>query len=270
LEPDIRLSAEAVSVGYHNKPVLSDISLSLPKGELCILVGPNGAGKTTLLKALAGLIKPLGGTIVLDSQPLETYTAYERAAKIGYVAQGSSINWPFTVQELVAQGRFPSQKWFGVEGPEDRLAVEEALDITDLQMYRERLVTELSGGELQRVLIARALAQKPELLVLDEPVSHLDIRYQIGVMELLQKLVAQGLSAIISLHDLNLASLYGTSVCLVAKGRILKQGTVHEVLRAEILKEAYSIDLEVEPHPEDGAIPMVYYQSRQHRLPQDE
>jgi len=107
-------------------------------------------------------------------------------------------------------------------------------------------------------------------LVLDEPVSHLDIRYQIGVMELLQKLVAQGLSAIISLHDLNLASLYGTSVCLVAKGRILKQGTVHEVLRAELLKEAYSIDLEVEPHPEDGSLPMVYYQSRQRRLPQDE
>lgn len=269
MEPDVRVSADAVSVGYHGKPVLSDISLSINKGELCILVGPNGAGKTTLLKALAGFTKPLHGTIFLDYKPLDQYTSYERAAKIGYVAQGSSINWPFTVQELVAQGRFPSQKWFGIEGPDDRLAVEEALDITDLQMYRKRLVTELSGGELQRVLIARALAQKPELLVLDEPVSHLDVRYQIGVMELLQKLVAQGLSAIISLHDLNLASLYGTSVNLVAKGRILKQGTVHEVLRAEILKEAYCIDLEVGPHPEDRSLPMVYYQSRHHRLPQD-
>lgn len=260
MDPNVRLFADKISVGYHGLSILSQISFSVSKGELFTLVGPNGAGKTTLLKALAGLTKPLSGTILLDSRPLETYTSYERAAKIGYVAQGSSVSWPFTVYELVSQGRFPSRGWFGSEGPEDRTAVDEALEITGLQTYRERLVTELSGGEVQRVLIARALAQKPELLVLDEPVSHLDIRYQISVMELLQKLVSQGISAIISLHDLNLASLYASTVSLVAQGRIVKHGTVKEVLRPEILREAYAINLEVGTHPENSELPMIYYQ----------
>jgi iron complex transport system ATP-binding protein len=260
LAPDVRLSADNLSVGYHGRSILSRISFSVSKGEFLTLVGPNGAGKTTLLKTLAALIKPLSGTILLDSKPLETFSSYERAAKIGYVAQGSSIHWPFTVYELVSQGRFPSRGWFGSESPADKLAIEEALEITDLYSYRERLVTELSGGELQRVLIARALAQKPELLLLDEPVSHLDIRYQIGVMELLQKLVSQGLSAIISLHDLNLASLYASTVSLVAQGGIVKHGTVKEVLRPDILQEAYNINLEVGPHPESPDLPMIYYQ----------
>ncbi len=260
MEADVRLSVEALSVGYHGKAVLSDISFFVRKGELFTLVGPNGSGKTTLLKALAGLTQPISGTILLDSKPLSSYSAYERATKIGYVAQGSSINWPFTVYELVSQGRFPSRGWFGYERPEDRIAVEEALEITDLSMYRERLVTELSGGEVQRVLIARSLAQKPELLVLDEPVSHLDIRYQIATMELLQKLINQGLSAIISLHDLNLASLYASTMSLVAKGQIVKYGSVQEVLRPEILQEAYNIDVEVSPHPENPNLPMIYYQ----------
>jgi len=260
LDPDVRLLAEKLSVGYHGKSILSHISLSVRGGELFTLVGPNGAGKTTLLKALAGLTKPLSGTILLDSKPLGIYSSYERASKISYVAQGSSINWPFTIRELVAQGRFPSRGWFGSESVVDRQAIEEALEITDLYSYRDRLVTELSGGELQRVLIARALAQKPELLILDEPVSHLDIRYQIGVMELLQKLVSQGLSAIISLHDLNLASLYASTVSLVAQGRIVKYGTVKEVLQSEILKEAYNIPLEVGSHPKHQDLPMIYYQ----------
>lgn len=264
MEPDEKLSVDGVSVGYHAKPVLSGITFTVGKGELFTLVGPNGAGKTTLLKALAGLTKPLSGKIVLDSKPLEAYSYYERAAKIGYVAQGSSISWPFTVHDLVSQGRFPSMRWFGNESPEDRLAVEEALEISDLGAFRNRLVTELSGGELQRVLIARALAQKPELLVLDEPVSHLDIRYQIGVMELLQKLVVQGLSVIISLHDLNLASLYATTVSLIAQGGILRYGSVREVLQPEILQEAYNIDLEVGPHPQDSALPMIYYHRQRH------
>ncbi|AEJ19354.1 ABC transporter ATP-binding protein [Gracilinema caldarium] len=259
MEADVRLSVERLTVGYHGKAVLSEICFSVHKGELFTLVGPNGSGKTTLLKALAGLTQPISGTILLDSKPITSYLSYERASKIGYVAQASSIHWPFTVYELVSQGRFPSRGWFGNERQEDRIAVEEALEITDLSGYRERLVTELSGGELQRVLIARSLAQKPELLILDEPISHLDIRYQITTMELLQKLISQGLSAVISLHDLNLASLYASTMSLVAKGCIVKHGTVQEVLRPEILQEAYTIDVEVTPHPEHPNLPMIYY-----------
>lgn len=267
--PEKMLSVHDVSVGYHGSPVLSGITFSVSKGELFALVGPNGAGKTTLLKAIVGLEKPLSGTIKLDTRPLADYSSYERASKIAYVAQGSGISWPFTVRELVSQGRFPSRKWFGNESAEDRLAIEEALEITDLVSFKERLVTELSGGELQRVLIARALAQKPELLVLDEPVSHLDIRYQVSVMELIQSLVVRGISALISLHDLNLASLYAHTVGLIAQGAMVRCGKVPEVLTGELLQKAYNIELEVGEHPQNPLLPMIYFKSPRRNEPLD-
>ncbi len=269
MEPEKKLSVHAVSAGYHGSPVLSGITFNVSKGELFSLVGPNGAGKTTLLKVIVGLTKPLSGAIQLDSKPLSDYSSYERASKIAYVAQGSGINWPFTVHELVSQGRFPSRKWFGSESAEDTLAVEEALEITDLLSFKNRLVTELSGGELQRVLIARALAQKPELLVLDEPVSHLDIRYQVGVMELIQSLVDKGLSAVISLHDLNLASLYAHTVGLIAQGTMVCCGSVSEVLTGAVLQNAYNIELEVGKHPQNPLYPMIYFKSPRRIDPQD-
>jgi iron complex transport system ATP-binding protein len=255
----LRLEARGIAVGYHGKAVLSGIDLEIRSGELIAVVGPNGSGKTTLLKSLAGMTRPLAGSIYLDGKDLSSFKSDERARKLSFLSQGVSASWPFTVRELVSQGRFPHRGWFGPEASKDRSAVEQALDQAFLRGFEKRLVTELSGGELQRVLIARAIAQEPELLLLDEPVSQLDPKYQITIMSLVRGLTDGGLASVATMHDLNLASMYADRIALFAEGGLVALGPPREVLREDILKKAFGSLMVVGAHPDAPDLPAVYH-----------
>jgi iron complex transport system ATP-binding protein len=230
---------ENLTVGFGKKPVLTGISLRIMAGELLVLAGPNGSGKTTLLKTIAGILKPLAGRVLLDGRDTASMGKREKAGRISLLFQGTSPGWPFTVREIIAQGRFPYQGIFGAEHARDQKAVAQAIKAAGLSGFEERPVTELSGGEFQRVLIARAMAQEAGLLLFDEPANTLDPKYQFMVMTLIRSITGTG--ALVSLHDLNLARLYADRIVLLGDGKIFALGKPPEVLREETLAEVFDL-----------------------------
>jgi iron complex transport system ATP-binding protein len=226
-----RLELENLTVGFKSKPVLAGISLAIAAGELLVLAGPNGSGKTTLLKTIGGLLKPLEGRILLDGRDTASLSKREKAGRISLLFQGTGPSWPFTVKEIVAQGRFPYRGVFGAEHPRDQAAVSRAITAAGLWGFEDHPVTELSGGEFQRVLIARAMAQEAGLLLLDEPATALDPKYRFMVMTLIRSMTEAGAGALVSLHDLTLARLYADRVVLIGDGKIAALGKPPEVLR---------------------------------------
>lgn len=253
------LSVRNLSVGYAGRAVLRALSLDLRPGEFLSLAGPNGVGKTTLLRTLGGSLAPLAGSALLDGADLSSLSRRELASKVARVAQSARADWPFTVAEAVSLGRYPRLGWFGRLGSGDRREVEKALARTSLSELSDRLVTELSGGELQLVMIARALAQEPAILLLDEPVSSLDVKHQVQVLQLLRDLAAEGITVVASLHDLNLASLYADRIALFADGRLLAAGTPTEILREDLIGEAFGIPVLIGSYPGGPDIPLVYH-----------
>ncbi|MDR0588945.1 MAG: ABC transporter ATP-binding protein, partial [Spirochaetaceae bacterium] len=181
-----RLELENLTAGFRKKPVLAGVSFAIKPGELVALAGPNGSGKTTLLKTIGGILKPLAGRVLLDGGDTASLGKQEKARRISLLFQGTNPDWPFTVQEIIAQGRFPYRGIFGAEHPGDQRTVAQAITAAGLGGFEDRPVTELSGGEFQRVLIARAMAQEAKLLLLDEPANTLDPKYQAMVMTLIR------------------------------------------------------------------------------------
>jgi ABC-type cobalamin/Fe3+-siderophores transport system ATPase subunit len=242
---------EDLTVGFRSKPVLTGISLTLCAGELLVLAGPNGSGKTTLLKTIGGLLKPLAGRILLNGKDTALMTKQERARRMSILFQGTLPGWPFTVQEIVSQGRFPYRGVFGAEQPQDHAAIARAVTAAGLAGFEDRPVTELSGGEFQRVLIARAMAQEAGLLLLDEPANTLDPKYRFMVMTLIRSITGTdggagdgasgGACAMVSLHDLNLARLYADRVLLVGDGKIAALGKPLEVLQNDTIGRVYDL-----------------------------
>ncbi|MDR1429783.1 MAG: ABC transporter ATP-binding protein [Spirochaetaceae bacterium] len=236
------LEAGGLEAAYRRKTVLSGINIAVRGGELAVLIGPNGSGKTTLLKTLGGLLPHSGGEVRLDGRKLYEYTRRERASRLAYLFQDSGSPWPFTVEECIAQGRFFRQGWFGGENAGDRHAVRQAIEEAGLSGFEERPVNELSGGEYQRVLIARAAAQEASCLLLDEPVANLDLTYQYRVMELLKTLTREkGRAILLSLHELSLAGLYADTIIVLDKGRIAAQGKPGHILTGELLHKVFAL-----------------------------
>jgi iron complex transport system ATP-binding protein len=236
------LVLQDLSMGYsgRNKVVLRDVSVSVKQGELLILIGPNGGGKTTMLKTIAGLLKPLSGAICIAGKNTSVLKKKERASLVSFLFQGNSALWPFTVREMVSQGRFHNQRLFATETADDKAAVDRALEDAGLAALADRPITELSGGEFQRVLIARAIAQEAELLLFDEPVNNLDPKYAFLVMNLIKNLTRRGISALVSLHDLNLAFQYADRIAVIAKGAV-SVGNPSDIERAEILESVFEV-----------------------------
>ena len=242
------LELRNISSGYnsdpvsHSKPVLSNIDLSVSVGELLVVAGPNGSGKTTLLKTAGGLLKPLKGSVTINGKDTSGLKPRERAALTAFLFQVRDSPWPFTVRETVAQGRFARRGWLGAETRGDREAVTYALEKAELLSLASRPITELSGGELQRVYIARCIAQGSSFLLLDEPENNLDPKYSYVILSLLSNLVSEGLGAIVSLHDLRLASLFAHRVALLSSsGKIAAFGPPKEVLTEENLGRVYDL-----------------------------
>ena len=236
-----RLQANQVAVTLGGREILHGVDLQLGAGEMLGLVGPNGAGKSTLLKLLAGLLEPTSGEISCDDRLLSALSGDERAQRIAYLAQGGGVHWPVTVERVVALGRLPHLGAWQSPGSADADAVARVMRQTGLETLAERRFPTLSGGEQARVLLARALAVEPEVLLADEPVAALDLGHQLEVMELLQAHCRTGGSSVVVLHDLRLAAHFCDRLQLLAEGRTLASGAVDEVLTREHLEQAYGV-----------------------------
>jgi iron complex transport system ATP-binding protein len=228
-------------------PVLYRLDLSIDSGEIFGIIGPNGSGKTTLLRLIAGYLKPEGGAIWIKGEPQKSYARRRLARIVAFVPQESHVAFSFSVMEVVLQGRYPYLGRLGFESDEDLDVVRWAMEITDTFEFRDRVVGDLSGGERQRVVIARALAQEPEILLLDEPTSFLDIKHQVKIHELLRRLNReQGVTVISVLHDLTMASTYFDRLCLLHEAGVQRIGTPAEVIQYPLIREVYDTEVYID------------------------
>jgi iron complex transport system ATP-binding protein len=238
--------------------VLNSVSFTLHAGALTAILGPNGCGKTTLLKTLARLLPPLGGSVTIDRQSISTLRRREVARRIAFAPQVLAPDWPFTVSEYVALGRSPHAGWWKPLTANDRTVIASSLHRFGLTPFAKTPVTELSGGEWQRVRLAKALAQEPRILLLDEPTAHLDPRFQFELLSQVRELIAErSLTAVVTLHDLNLVGPWADRVILLANGGVIADGPPAEVLTTAKLGEAYAATFAVAPHPVTGSPAVV-------------
>lgn len=233
------LHAWDLYISYHSRPVLQGVDVTLQPGEVLGIIGANGAGKTTLLRALAGLLEPQSGKIMLDGRPLRGQSHVAR--HLAYLDQHTSCHWPLAAYRLVELGRLPHLGFGQRMRKTDRLAVRRAMREADVLHLRRRPVTELSTGEQARVFLARALAVEPRILLADEPVAGLDPAHQLGVMELLLRKAGEGMAVVAILHDLALATRYCHRLLLLHEGKVLALGAPQEVLTADNLRLAMQV-----------------------------
>jgi len=247
------LTLSALTTGYHQRVVLHAVSLAVHAGEVVALVGPNGAGKSTLIRAVSGVIPLRGGTVQLDGLDLLKLSPVARARLVAVVPQAAHLPEAFTVAEIVMMGRTPHLPLWGGETKRDCAEAWQAMARTDVETLAERRVDEISGGELQRVVIARALAQEPRVLLLDEATAHLDLKHQVTTLDLVRSLAREnGLAVLATLHDLNQAALYADRIALLAEGELRAVGTPTEVLTPAHLSAAYGLPISVIAHPTHG------------------
>jgi len=247
------IELKQLSVGYPGLTVLRELDLRVEAGEVLAVVGPNGVGKSTLVRAASGALRPLAGSVEIDGLRLHELTPAQRARMVSVVPQASNLPPAFTALDVVILGRTPYLGWLGTEGELDHRLVAEAMARTETLGLAQRRVGELSGGEQQRLLIARALAQGAPAMLLDEPTAHLDLRHQDRVLKLVRRLTNdQGLSVLLALHDLNLVARFADRVALLSDGRVRKIGRPQEVLTPEELAAVYGIQIHVMTNPFDG------------------
>ncbi|MGH7151074.1 MAG: ABC transporter ATP-binding protein [Planctomycetota bacterium] len=247
------LEARSVFAGYDGVEVLRGVTLEVRRGERLAIVGPNGSGKTTLLRALAGVLRLRGGRILFEGHDLPAMSPRWLARRLALLPAETDSPFAFRVREFVAIGRIPHRRWFDREGKEDARAVEHALRATRTLGFADRDITTLSSGERQRVFLAQALAQEPELLLLDEPSAHLDISHEVEIFEGLLAANRAGLAWVAVLHNLNLAAEFAERILLLHRGRIVAAGSPDAVLREEVLEPVFGPALRVDRNPSSGA-----------------
>ena len=243
---------QSVLSGNH---ILKGVDLTAGRQELLGVIGPNGSGKSTLLKCIYRVLKPTAGAVYLDGTPLEQLSYRKSARKVAVVAQHNYYNFDFCVRDVVLMGRAPHKRPLERDTAEDYRIVAEALETVGMADFADRTFSTLSGGEQQRVILARALAQQTPCLILDEPTNHLDIKFQLQLMDLVRGLNRTVIAAI---HDLNIAALYCDRLCAVKDGKIVGEGTPRELLTPEFIRKVYEVDAQVMTG-EDGAIHILYH-----------
>jgi len=240
------IRASNLKIGYENKIVVNQFNFEITEGEVVSLIGPNGSGKSTVLKVVSRLMNSMDGVVYLDGCDIHRLPSKEVAKKLSILSQYHSTPPDFTVEELVGYGRMPHRKWYELKTKEDEEIIQWALKQTRVEKFRDRSVNSLSGGERQRAWIAMALAQRPKVLLLDEPTTYLDICHQIEVMELVTKLNKElNLTVVMVLHDLNQAVRYSNRLVVIKDGKFVMEGTPEEVLTKELLRDVYKVEAEV-------------------------
>lgn len=241
----MKLEIKNAICGYGTRVVVNDISMRVSSGEILCLLGPNGVGKTTFFKTILGFLKLRGGQILLDGQNIHNLSRKQLAKTIGYVPQAHTPPFPFKVFDVVLMGRTAHLSMFSSPTNEDIRIAEEAIDTLKISYLKDKIYTEISGGERQMVLIARALAQQPKILIMDEPTSNLDFGNQIRVLEQISKLSQKGLAVIMTSHVPNHAFLCSTKVAFMQKNNVFTVGSVDEVVTEDMLKEAYGVNVKI-------------------------
>jgi len=245
------LRVNLVSAGYANKAVLKDIRFELPAGRILALIGPNGSGKTTLIRALSGVLPVVEAELHINGTDLARANQQERARLLAVVPQSTYIPPTFSVDEVVMMGRTPYINWLGSATQKDEEIAEKVMGLTDITRFKGRLSGELSAGERQRVILARALAQDTPVLLMDEPTSHLDLRYQIEFLELSVALAKeQNKTVLIALHDLNLAARFGDEVLAMKDGTTAALGKTEDVLKPATIERIYGLKVDVFKSPD--------------------
>jgi len=261
---DHSLSAESITLGYGDRTVVTDLAMDVEPGRITVIVGANACGKSTLLRSLARLLAPTSGRILLDGEDLHRLPTKAVARLLGLLPQSPTAPEGIVVGDLVARGRSPHQRMLTRWSREDDAAVADALDLTGTADLVDRAVDELSGGQRQRVWIAMALAQRTDLLLLDEPTTYLDIAHQIEVLDLLTDLNAvRGTTIVMVLHDLNLAARYADRLVAMRSGRLVADGDPVDVLTPDLVEEVFGMPSQVQPDPVTGR-PMVVPIGRRH------
>ena len=240
------ITAKEVKFSYEKELVLKGIDIEVVKGEVATLLGPNGSGKTTLLKCLCALLKPLTGCVYVDGKDISKMKRGELAKLMGHVPQDHKPPFPYTVIDVVVMGRAPYIGALSIPSKRDYAIAEKTLEIVGISHLKERVYTQISGGEMQLVLIARALAQQPQVLLLDEPTAHLDFKNKILVLKTVRSLAKkEGLAVVMSLHDPNLASMFSDKVYLISKGIVVDRGEPSKVITRDNLEKVYGVNVEV-------------------------
>lgn len=251
----MRLSVEQLSVELAGQRIVKDVRLGVAAGELVGLIGPNGSGKSTLLRSVYRMLRPSSGRVLLGSDDVWQLSARSAAQRTGVVVQEHSSEFDFSVREMVALGRNPHKGSFSRDTPDDVRIISRALERVSMGGFADRTFATLSGGEKQRVLLARALAQEPKVLVLDEPTNHLDIHHQLELLELLKTL---NLTTLVTLHDLNLAAAYCERLYLLEGGLVVADGSPAEVLTPERLRRVFHIGAVCGAHPLTGRLHLSF------------
>ncbi|MBA0162746.1 Fe(3+) dicitrate ABC transporter ATP-binding protein FecE [Pectobacterium versatile] len=248
----MELTTQNLTAGYGDKRILDGLSLSLPAGKITALLGPNGCGKSTLLKCFAKLLTPESGTIQLNGKPLSAFSARQLSRHLALLPQQHLTPEGITVRDMVAYGRSPWLSLWGRLSPDDRQRVQLAMEKTHIVDLADKRLTDLSGGQRQRAFLAMLLAQDTPVVLLDEPTTYLDINHQVELMKLLRELNQAGKTVVTVLHDLNQASRYCDHLVMLADGRVMAQGSPHEVMKPELLQRVFSIDAEIHAEPVSG------------------
>ena len=238
----MNVKAEDIKLSYGAEAILKGVSMEAGNREFVGLIGPNGSGKSTLLKCVYRVLSPDKGAVFLDGKPLKDMNYKTSARSLGVVAQHNYYNFDFSVREVVLMGRAPHKKALERDNAKDYQIVEEALQRVQMEQFADRSFSTLSGGEQQRVILARALAQQTPCLILDEPTNHLDITHQLQLLKIVKKLDATVISAI---HDLNIAAMFCDRIYVLKNGEIVAQGTPREVLTRELIREIYEVESDI-------------------------
>ncbi|MBR1973873.1 MAG: ABC transporter ATP-binding protein [Candidatus Methanomethylophilaceae archaeon] len=250
------IETDELCVSIGKKRIVDHSTIHVDEGEFVGLIGPNGSGKSTMLKAIYRTLEPESGTITVNGVMLKDSSLRESALNLAVVSQHNYYNFDFMVEEVVMMGRTPHKKSMEMDNEEDRRIVGESLEKVGMSDFKGRKFSSLSGGEQQRIILARALTQMSPCLVLDEPTNHLDVKYQLDVLDIVKGL---GSTVLCALHDLNLAAQYCDRIYILEGGRVRYEGSPSEVITEDVILEIYGVKSSVEVHPKTGLLNVVYY-----------
>ena len=251
----MKITTEQLQATLGGSHILKGVSIEVSDKDFVGIIGPNGSGKSTLLKSIYRVLTPQSGTVFLDGNALNSYKPKESARKMAVVAQHNYYNFEFAVQDVVLMGRAPHKKAMERDNADDYRIVREALEKVNMGGFAQRSFSTLSGGEQQRVILARALAQQTQCLILDEPTNHLDIKYQLQLMDIVRSL---RLTVVAAIHDLNIAAMYCNKLFVLQNGRIIAFGPPKQVLTREFIRQGYEVEAKLYTDPETGQMHILY------------